>query len=86
MTAKDVKAVSEKATEELKATDRSDPGELETFLKDISYKLPDTHQLVREVQYGIINILKSHLVHMLDNAQLLRKAYLCKWSTSICTL
>lgn len=80
MDAVEVKETNERISKEIRALDRSDPEALEKFLINVGTVLPDTHHLVREVQYGIVNLFKIRVSSLLSNAQLLRKSFLCEWS------
>ena len=57
--AKQIQDGHDRLTNELKNTDRSDITSLEDYLKKYATVLPDTHQLSREIQYGMMLLLKS---------------------------
>ena len=82
MSAEEVRSKHAEITSEIKSLDRSNPEDLERFLLDQSHILPDSHQLIREVQYGLVCLFKVSNPEWLSNAQLLRKGVLCKLHAS----
>ena len=65
-------------TNEIKSLDRSDPDSLENWMKQKIVAVPESHQLVREVQYGLVCLFKLDNPELMNNNQLLRKSVLCK--------
>jgi len=76
--AKQIQDGHDRLTNELKNTDRSDITSLEDYLKKYATVLPDTHQLSREIQYGMMLLLKSTKGSELNNQQLLKKSVISK--------
>ena len=74
-----IRSLHSNMTAEIKALDRSDPDSLETWIKQKLVAVPESHQLVREVQHGLVCLFKLDNPELMNNSQLLRKSVLCKW-------
>lgn len=78
MSVNEVKEIYNRVTSELKEVDRSDPDCLERFMLEQAPVLPDSNQLIREIQFGLVCLLKVANPEWLSHHHLLRKAFLCK--------
>jgi hypothetical protein len=76
--AKQVQDGHERLTGELKTIDRSNPSNLEDFLKKYVTVIPESHQLSREIQYSLVLLYKTPSSQDLPTHQLLKKAVLCQ--------
>ena len=79
MASNQIRSLHTAMTNEIKALDRSDPDSLEAWMKSKAVQVPDTHQLVREVQYGLVCLFKLDNPELMNNSQLLRKSVLCRF-------
>ncbi|XP_040572968.1 SET domain-containing protein SmydA-8 [Lepeophtheirus salmonis] len=68
----------ESMMDELKSIDRTNPENLEDFLKRYATLLPETNQLTREIQLGLVSLFKNRRNEDLKTTQLLRKAFMCR--------
>ncbi len=74
-----VRSLHSRLTDDLRKLDRSDPDVLDNFLKTkLSVLVADTHQLVREIQYGQVTLLKREDNAKVATEKLLKKSYLCE--------
>ena len=76
MNAKQIREGHDRLTTELRSLDRSNPSNLEDFLQRYATVLPESNQLSREVQYGLLQLYKS--VPDLPTHYLLKKSLVCK--------
>ena len=76
MNAKQIREGHDRLTTELRSLDRSNPSNLEDFLQRYATVLPESNQLSREVQYGLLQLYKS--VPDLPTHHLLKKSLVCK--------
>merc|ERR1719323_2487263 len=74
--AKQIRDGHDRLTGELKTIDRSNPMNLEQFLQKYATVIPETHQLSREIQYGLMILMKPN--EYLPTSALLKKSIICK--------